>query len=153
MENVPDVIYKKNIKAFSEWLAKLESLGYKCYWKILNSKDYGIPQNRERCFMVSILGDYYYEFPEPIKLEKRLKDLLEKNIDEKYYLTKRAILGRARTKVKIFNFKNSLPKNGICSCLTATDYKRPKLVQFVKRRGGGQTYSEDYSWWQSLQDS
>lgn len=76
MENVPDVVGSKNIKHFSAWLAKLESLGYKCYWKCLNAKNFGIPQNRERCFMVSILGDYFYNFPQPVKLEKQLKDFL-----------------------------------------------------------------------------
>lgn len=87
MENVPDVIGSKNIEHFAKWLEKLEGLGYKCYWRVLNAKDYGIPQNRERCFMISLLGDYYYEFPQPIKLEHRLKDLLEDNVDEKYYLS------------------------------------------------------------------
>ena len=87
MENVPEVIGTNNIKHFAKWLEKLESLGYKCYWKVLNAKDYGIPQNRERCFMVSILGDYYYDFPEEQKLELRLKDLLEDEVDEKYYLS------------------------------------------------------------------
>lgn len=91
MENVPDVIGSKNIKHFAKWVEKLESLGYHCYWKVLNAKDFGIPQNRERCFMVSILGDYYYEFPEPIKLEHRLKDLLEDNVDEKYYLSDKMV--------------------------------------------------------------
>lgn len=87
MENVPEVIGTNNIKHFAKWLEKLESLGYKCYWKVLNAKDYGVPQNRERCFMVSILGDYYYEFPKPIKLEHKLKDLLEENVDKKFYLS------------------------------------------------------------------
>ena len=87
MENVPEVIGTNNIKSFASWLEKLEKLGYKCYWKVLNGKDYGIPQNRERCFMVSILGDYYYQFPQPIKLERKLKDLLETNVDEKFYLS------------------------------------------------------------------
>ena len=87
MENVPEVIGTNNIKSFASWLAKLETLGYKCYWKVLNAKDYGIPQNRERCFMVSVLGDYYYQFPQPIKLDKKLKDLLEENVDEKFYLS------------------------------------------------------------------
>ena len=63
MENVPEVIGTNNVQHFASWLAKLESLGYHCYWKVLNAKDYGVPQNRERCFMVSILGDYFYEFP------------------------------------------------------------------------------------------
>lgn len=87
MENVPDVIGSKNIANFAKWLEKLEKLGYHCYWKVLNAKDYGIPQNRERCFMISLLGDYYYEFPKKQKLEIRLKDILEKEVDEKYYLS------------------------------------------------------------------
>lgn len=91
MENVPDVIGSKNIEHFAKWLEKLESLGYKCYWRILNAKDYGVPQNHERCFMISILGDYYYEFPQPIKLEHKLKDLLEDNVDEKYYLSDKMV--------------------------------------------------------------
>lgn len=91
MENVPDVIGTKNVSHFAKWLEKLESIGYKCYWKVLNGKDYGIPQNRERCFMVSILGDYYYEFPKTIPLKLRLKDLLETEVDEKYYLSDRTI--------------------------------------------------------------
>lgn len=51
-----------------------------------NAKDYGVPQNRNRCFMVSLLGDYSYSFPLPMPLTKRLKDILEKDVDEKYYL-------------------------------------------------------------------
>lgn len=86
MENVPAVIGAKNIQHFAKWQEKLESLGYKNKWEVLNAKDYGIPQNRERCFMVSILGDYFYDFPKNIPLELRLKDMLEKEVDEKYYL-------------------------------------------------------------------
>lgn len=91
MENVPEVIGTNNSEHFSQWVAKLDSLGYKSKWEILNAKDYGVPQNRARCFMVSWLGDYYYDFPTPIKLEKRLKDILEKNVDEKYYLSERIV--------------------------------------------------------------
>ena len=87
MENVPQVIGEKNIKDFAKWIDALEKMGYRNYWQVLNAKDYGIPQNRERCFMVSVLGDYYYEFPKPMKLEKRLKDLLEPSVEEKYYLS------------------------------------------------------------------
>jgi DNA (cytosine-5)-methyltransferase 1 len=87
MENVPQVIGKKNIKDFQKWRSKLESLGYSNYVQLLNAKDYGIPQNRNRCFMVSILGDYYYKFPKKKKLELRLKDVLEDKVDEKYYLS------------------------------------------------------------------
>lgn len=84
MENVPQVHSEDNKQHFYAWCNKLESLGYKNYWQDLNAKDYGVPQNRDRCFMVSALGDYYYDFPEPIKLTKRLKDVLEKNVDERY---------------------------------------------------------------------
>lgn len=87
MENVPDVIGTNNIKHFASWLAKLESFGYHCYWKVLNGRDYGIPQNRERCFMISILGDYLYEWPQTAPLTNKLRDLLEDEVDEKYYLS------------------------------------------------------------------
>ena len=86
MENVKQVIGKKNLPDFKQWLSFLESKGYSNYYKVLNAKDYGVAQNRERCFMVSILGDYSYEFPEPIPLTKRLKDYLEDEVDEKYYI-------------------------------------------------------------------
>ena len=87
MENVPQVIGQKNIKDFQSWRRKLESLGYSNYVQLLNAKDYGIPQNRNRCFMVSILGEYHYTFPKKKKLELKLKDLLEDKVDEKYYLS------------------------------------------------------------------
>lgn len=87
MENVPEVIGRKNIKHFAEWLKRLESLGYHCYWKCLNAKDYGVPQSRNRCFMVSILGDAFYEFPEKVNLTKALKDVLQDTVEEKYFLS------------------------------------------------------------------
>ena len=93
MENVPQVIGKKNIEDFHKWIHRLEELGYSNYVELLNAKDFGIPQNRLRCFMVSILGDYSYTFPKPIPLEKRLKDVLEDEVDEKYYLSDKMIKG------------------------------------------------------------
>ena len=91
MENVPDVIGNKNYADFMEWYSELEEMGYQSYYKILNAKNYGIPQNRERCFMVSILGKYIYQFPKGIKLKNRLKDVLEDRVDEKYYLSQKII--------------------------------------------------------------
>ena len=87
MENVTQVHGKKNIEHFNEWIEFLESKGYSNYWEDLNAKNYGIPQNRNRTFMVSVLGDYTYEFPKPIPLELRLKHLLEGHVDDKYYLS------------------------------------------------------------------
>lgn len=132
MENVPEVIGTNNIKHFAKWLEKLESLGYKCYWKVLNAKDFGIPQNRERCFMVSILGDYYYDFPEEQKLELKLKDLLEDEVDEKYYLSDRAINGCINSNFNCSTLEARTEKDGIIPTLCARDYKDPKLVIEIK---------------------
>ncbi len=86
MENVPQVHGKKNIDDFREWIKFLENLGYTNYWQDLNAKNYGVAQNRNRCFMFSFLGNYAYSFPTPIPLSKRLKDYLENNVDERYYI-------------------------------------------------------------------
>lgn len=91
MENVSQVISQRNIAEFSKWVLFLEKLGYQSSYAILNSKDFGIPQSRSRCFMVSWLGDYYFEFPQKVKLDKRLKDLLQSDVEEKYYLSDRRI--------------------------------------------------------------
>ncbi len=91
MENVPQIISQQNIADFQDWQYKLEQLGYSNYVSLLNAKDYGIPQNRNRCFMVSILGKYYYKFPHKQELKLRLKDMLEDEVDEKYYLSETAI--------------------------------------------------------------
>lgn len=80
MENVPDVINEKNRKDFDQWYTSLERMGYQSYYKLLNAKDYGVPQSRNRCFMVSILGNNSYTFPEPIPLEKKLRDVLESEV-------------------------------------------------------------------------
>lgn len=76
MENVPQVHGKKNIEHFNKWIEFLESKGYSNHWQDLNARNYEIPQNRNRCFMVSILGDYSYEFPEPIELTTTLRDFI-----------------------------------------------------------------------------
>ena len=87
MENVPQVHSQDNVQDFNNWQLFLESLGYCNYWEDLNAKDYGIPQNRNRTFMISILGDYNYKFPQAVPLKLKLKDMLEQNVDEKYYLS------------------------------------------------------------------
>lgn len=102
MENVPQVHSLENMKDFHKWQVRLEELGYKNYWQDLIATDYGIPQTRNRCFMVSILGDYSYSFPKPIPLKLKLKDLLEKEVDEKYYLSD-----------KMLNYMQSTSSGGI----------------------------------------
>lgn len=88
MENVKNLVGKKNKADFDRWCEKLESMGYVNYWKVLNAKHYGIPQNRERVFMVSILGEHDpYMFPDGFDNGIRLKDMLEDEVDEKYYIS------------------------------------------------------------------
>ena len=86
MENVPQVHSPKNKPNFDMWIDFLKGLGYSNFWQDLAARDYGIPQTRNRCFMVSILGDYTYAFPEKIPLEKDAFAYLESEVDEKYYL-------------------------------------------------------------------
>lgn len=89
-ENVKNLVSKTFIKGFNKWQMRLEELGYKNFAQVLNAKDYGVPQNRERIFLVSIRDDGdlpRYFFPQPFPLERRLKDVLEDNVDEKYYLS------------------------------------------------------------------
>lgn len=88
MENVKALTQKKFLPDFGQWLALLESYGYKTWWQVLNAEDYGVPQHRERVFAVSILddGNCSYVFPHPFPLELCLADVLEDNVDEKYFL-------------------------------------------------------------------
>ena len=103
MENVASLVSKRFIDTFNKWLQVLEDMGYTNYWQVLNAKDYGVPQNRKRVFVVSVLNNIHpFEFPEKIELTKRLKDVLEDNVDEKYYLKEKTISG--------FNYESSLNK-------------------------------------------
>lgn len=89
LENVKNLVGKKFKLQFDAWLSYLEGLGYTNYWQVLNAKDYGVPQNRERVFVVSILGEHEtYSFPTPIPLTRAIKDVLENEVDEKYYINK-----------------------------------------------------------------
>lgn len=87
MENVPQIVSKQNLPDFQKWHQFLENKGYSNYLEILNAKNYGVAQNRKRAFMVSILGKYNYKFPEPVPLKKNVKDYLEDEVDEKYYIS------------------------------------------------------------------
>lgn len=82
LENVKNLVGKKFKPQFDEWLDYLKSLGYTNYWKVLNAKDYGVPQNRERVFVISVLGDHKpYKFADKILLDKCIKDILEDKAD------------------------------------------------------------------------
>lgn len=99
LENVKAMISNKFVGMFNLWQSELERLGYVNFAKVLNAKDYGVPQNRERIFLISIradeldalAGNVRYHFPKPFPLEKKLKDVLEEKVDEKYYLSDEVI--------------------------------------------------------------
>lgn len=92
-ENVKNLLSKNHRHNFGAYLTSMEELGYKNYYQVLNAKDYGIPQNRERVFTISIRNDIEktFEFPKPFELTKKLKDLLEDEVDDKYYLSDKMI--------------------------------------------------------------
>lgn len=93
MENVKNLVGKNHKDNFLKFLDYLEGLGYKNSWSVLNARDYGIPQNRERVFCISELdGKEIFEFPEPIDLKFKLYDILEKNVDERYYLNNNQVM-------------------------------------------------------------
>lgn len=140
MENVPQVHAERNAADFRKWISFLENKGYSSFYDDLNAKNYGIPQNRNRCFMVSILGNYDYVFPPKCVLTLRLKDLLETNVNEKYYLSEKAI-----ESIRNSNFaqkQNQLQTGDICGTLLSRDYKDPKCV--IVREATKQGYAEAY---------
>ena len=133
-ENVKNVLSKKHVHNFNKYIDYLTKLGYISYFKVLNAKDYGIPQNRERVFIVSIRKDIdhnMFEFPKPYSLEKRLKDFLEPHVDEKYFLSN-----------KMINYISAPnQKRGVVN-----DEIKPKLVGGIgdkKSNGGTQYYQQD----------
>ena len=134
MENVPQVHGSDNVEHFNKWQLALERLGYKSYFQDLIATDYGIPQTRNRCFMVSILGDYSYSFPNPIPLKLKLKDMIEKEVDEKYYLSEKMIKYISATGTA--NFRNPDSKINL-------DIARPLTTGQNKRAGTTNYLSED----------
>jgi DNA (cytosine-5)-methyltransferase 1 len=149
MENVKNLVSKKFRPEFDKWCEYLETLGYTNYhnnYKCLNAKDFGIAQNRERIFMISILGEHTpYEFPMGIPLNKRLKDFLEDEVDDKYYLSDEIqkrfkhtkednginnIIGTTAPITRTIGQRDIVYScnSPIIGSLVATDYKQPKQI-------------------------
>ena len=127
-ENVKNLLSKKHIHNFNAYLEIMEQLGYKNYYQVLNAKDYGIPQNRERVFTISIRKDINksFVFPEKQELKLKLKDMLEDNVDEKYYLSNEIV-----DKIRYSKFaqeKSRIQEKEYCDTLCARDWKDPKCV-------------------------
>lgn len=124
LENVKNLVGKGHKADFDIWLKKLEEMGYNNHWKVLNAKDYGIPQNRERVFCVSIRNDIEKEYVFQDKFDNglRLKDMLEKEVDEKYFLKGNYLQWWNKNKEKQLTKKYSSLDNDIAICQTARRY-------------------------------
>lgn len=146
MENVTQVHGTKNKEHFDEWIKFLESKGYSNYWKDLNAKNFGIPQNRNRTFMVSVLGNYTYEFPKEFTLELRLKDMLEDSVDEKFYISNERVDKIINSTLDKFDEPKLVGRtdkhqkggvydsNGISRTIMSTDYKQPMQIVETQER-------------------
>lgn len=123
-ENVKALVGKKFAKEFQTVLDSLDAAGYNNYWQVLNAKDYGIPQNRERVFVISIRKDidHGFIFPEPFPLELRLKDVLEETVDEKYYLSDKMVDYVCATGTKDWSYEPEIDLE-VARPLTATMHK------------------------------
>lgn len=140
-ENVKNIVGKQFKDTFKMFTDELDEYGYNVYWKVLNAKDYGIPQNRERVYLIFIkkeLDNGKFTYPEPFDNGMRLKDILEENVDEKFYISndkvqrfltnlnnKDALLYDA---CQVKRDGKSREYNDFCPTLTARDYKDPRLV-------------------------
>ena len=112
MENVPQVHSQDNMPDFQKWIDFLTNKGYSNYWQDLNARDYGVAQNRNRCFMVSILGEYNFKFPKPIPLDKNMKEYLEDTVEDKYYITSEKAQKLIDTLILDGKIPNGTERNG-----------------------------------------
>lgn len=131
-ENVKNLLSKKHRHNFDAYIEAMDKLGYHSQYQVLNAKDFSVPQNRERVFTVSIRKDLNvdFKFPEPQELTIRLKDVLEPQVDEKYYLSDEQT---KRLKMTTYNSGSEKVRvqdtDGEARTLCARDYKDPKCVR------------------------
>lgn len=132
MENVPQVHGKKNMADFENWCKFLEGIGYTNFWEDMNAKHYGVAQNRNRTFMVSVLGNVKYEFPNPIPLTRVMKDYLEDEAEEKYYINNE----KAQKLITTLIENGTLPSRAEQTCvdLTINNPRRVEQANCIKAR-------------------
>ena len=139
LENVKAMVTEKFVGMFNLWQLELERLGYANFAQVLNAKDYGVPQNRERIFLVSIrmdgleglAGGVRYYFPKPFPLERRLKDVLEDNVDERYYLSDE-MLERFQQDGRVNSSQDGVisDRDGVSQCHSAGHGNCPKVIDY-----------------------
>lgn len=156
VENVKNLVSKKFIEHFNNLISVFDDLGFNTYWSILNGKDCGVPQNRERVFVIAIRKDIdneTFDFPKPFDTGIRLKDILEESVDEKYYLSEVAtrkfklfseskgsdikVAGSLNPDKNVQDRVRVLDTDGVSQGLRATDYKDP--VKIVSNRSSENT--------------
>lgn len=153
VENVKNLVSKKFIEHFNNLISVFDDLGFNTYWSVLNGKDCGVPQNRERVFIIAIRKDIdnrTFDFPKPFDTGIRLKDVLEENVDEKYYLSEVAtrkfklfseskgsdikVAGSLNPDKNVQDRVRVLDTDGVSQGLRATDYKDPvKIVSGIDK--------------------
>ena len=152
-ENVKNLLSKKHRHNFDEYLRRMEALGYENHYRVLNAKDFGIPQNRERVFTVSICGGGQYEFPKGKELKKTLSDILEKQVDKKYFYSddQVATLLRVNQESQLqvcddtYKCRGPICHNNYFPTLTSEHAARLKLVGTLEFLGGHESIKRVYS--------
>ncbi|WP_101773551.1 DNA (cytosine-5-)-methyltransferase [Peptostreptococcus faecalis] len=124
-ENVKNVISKRHKHNFDNYIESLENLGYTSNYEVLSATDYGIPQSRERIFVISFLGEEKYQFPKKKPLELTLYDLLDEEVDEKFYLTQEQV---DKILYSTYSSNRARMSTEVVGTLCARDYKGPKCV-------------------------
>lgn len=149
MENVDALVSKKFKPTFEALLQWFDEHSYNTYWQVLNAKDHGVPQNRKRVFALHIRKDIdngQFKFPHGYDNGKRLKDVLDKNVDEKYYLSREVqerfhpvedkgnnIIGSTAPPFRTIGQRDLVfDKEQRMGALVATDYKQPKQIMEKK---------------------
>lgn len=134
-ENVKNLASRKFSKQFSMILDSLEAAGYNNYWKVLNARDYEIPQNRERVLIVSIRKDIdtgIFQFPEPVQLKRCMGDLLEDEVPEKYFLSPEKLPSVEFSSFNLVHSATIQVRAGTCKTLLARDHKDPKCIRVAR---------------------
>lgn len=142
MENVDALTSLKFRPLLKMWLATLSQYGYTNHVKVLNAKDYGVPQNRNRVFVLSIQGDGFQRFnwPIPQKLTRRLRDVLENDVDESSYLTAKQLAyfqKKDARPVNAFHFRPKTKDSEIANTLVTSKGWGNPSDNYIDMRGGG----------------
>lgn len=156
-ENVKNILSTRHRKQFEEYIQTMFQLGYVSTWKVLDAKDFGVPQHRERVFIVSERDDIAYpryEFPKPIPLTKKLKDVLEENVDQKYFLRDDQVKGMVKTNSKnvvgklnikgIDQVRRVYSKDGIAPTLSTMQggNRQPKIIDDCYKNRDAREYGQ-----------